>query len=329
MSVQSLTAPLRESWSTSVKGRRLVATDSELLLAEGPREVNVALSARSGKRLWTYPWGTAWPGPGDTVLVALSEDEVHVVDAATGRPRRVLWCGWPRGYAGDLVIGQLSCFHAVYACGVDWESGRRLWRAPSPAAIHETAISGDTLVAGLHNGSVLALDLRTGRERWRREWPQWFDLQDDRGRAHVLILGDDVIVGVPGHTLRLSLATGATAWHAERQFEVLHADRLYGCQGAEYFALDAATGREALRRTLDDIPEREGESFRCHAVSDTHAFLTSDRDALLALERDSGLPVWSHQDPGEPDVVACFARDGRLYYRVETKVYCFESGDAR
>jgi outer membrane protein assembly factor BamB len=324
MSDAPLIAPLREVWSIPLKGSRLLRTNDGLLVTEGPHEQIVALSVRSGKKLWSYPWrGSVVPGPDGVVHVALEDGEVHVVDTVTGRPRRVLWCGRPCGFVGKTMIANPST-DCVY--GVDWETGQRLWRASVPARVAGVVSSGHTVVAGLYTGIVVALDVRDGREQWRRAWPEWFSPTNSlQNAADVVIAGDDVLVSVPGRTLRLSLATGATVWQTDRQFQVIHGERLYGCEGAEYFALEAATGREVLRRTLDDVPERQGESFQCRVVSETHAFVTTNRSALLALERESGLVAWSHQDPGESQVHACVADGGRLYYRIATKLYAFES----
>jgi len=179
----------------------------------------VAAFDRRGRRLWRAPFD---PGAGAggaplivdaTVVVARTDGPVEALGLADGRRRWALPGAVPRNRrqelardvrplalaGGRLVVGSLSGDLAAY----DLRDRREHWRfdaGPDGAAALRIRSDGSTVFAPFTDGSLVAIDAGSGRERWRAggpdapmEWPPATD-------------GDLVFVSGEGAITALSLS---------------------------------------------------------------------------------------------------------------------------
>jgi outer membrane protein assembly factor BamB len=158
---------------------------------------------RRGRRLWRLPLqsGAGAGGPplvaADTVVVPRTDGPVEGLGLADGQPRWTLPAAVPRDprqelardirplahASGLLIVGSLTGDLVAY----DLRDRRERWLyadGPEDAAALRLRASGSTVFAPFTDGSLVAVDAATGRERWRAggadapmEWPPATDGQ--------------------------------------------------------------------------------------------------------------------------------------------------------
>jgi outer membrane protein assembly factor BamB len=128
----------------------------------------IAYGAKDGKEVWRVPLRPDQPMVADQTLLFVAAGEVmHAMDAADGK---ALWEA-PTGTItapflvhGGWVIaaseGQLAAFREI--------DGAKVWSQPGSPLHTGPSIEGDNLYVPLDEGRLLALDVRTGEERWSR-----------------------------------------------------------------------------------------------------------------------------------------------------------------
>lgn len=226
----------------------------------------VALSAESGKRLWTVK--TKLPlsaGPevgGGLVVLGSSDGDVIALDQASGAER------WRKSIgsevlarplaANDLVIVRtvdghieaLSASDGANRWAVDEQTPRLSLRGAAPPAL-----AGDRVIAGFDNGKLLAIDVRNGDVLWdavvsapggRTELERLVDI-DSPPR----VAGDDVfVVNFQGRIAMLALDSGQIWW------------------------------------------ARDASSYRGFAMDDENLYLTNADSVVLAMRRTDGAVLW-------------------------------------
>lgn len=118
--------------------------------------------------MWLAPAPLTTPpvAAGPLLCVGAADGNVYVLEGTT-EARRFRTAGrWIRGRlaAGDGVVyaaGSQRTLHAFEAA-----TGRELWRRESPTLLGSPVLDGATLLVG-EGGALLALDRRSGGERWR------------------------------------------------------------------------------------------------------------------------------------------------------------------
>lgn len=187
------------STPTLREGRLYVASDAAL----------VALDARSGKQIWSAPFGPervariAIPNEAsrfdhyssgvavdDELAVAGSRDGcVHAVRPQTGAK---VW----RMCTGDIVTSTPALTRdGVYfgsfdnhAYALSRADGRVLWRYDTHESIpRDAVVAGSNVLFGSRNFDLIALNARTGQRSWfRRMWYSWVDSPPavDNGRIY-------------------------------------------------------------------------------------------------------------------------------------------------
>ncbi|MFD0686247.1 outer membrane protein assembly factor BamB family protein [Actinomadura fibrosa] len=161
------------------------------------------------------------------------------------------------------------------------------------------AAGNGVLVASGDQGRLIALDARTGRERWRHRY-------GDRGEGAAswrtpVMAGRDLYVGWPetgGPLFAFDAATGRERWRSpvsdDARDPAAGAGRVFaGGRGTAFVAVDAATGAERWRRTLGDL------ITAAPSVDGRIVFVNTD-DAVHALDAASGRPRWKHAMPKGP-----------------------------
>jgi outer membrane protein assembly factor BamB len=297
------------------------AVAGDLVIHATGRDAGTALVARGlddGREEWRVFTGESVPGgvtvDGDRAYAATRAGTVLAVDAATGeeawRFRAAGAVGTTAAVLDDLVLVSaqsrstaVSTLHAL-----DAQSGREEWRFSPPSAQPVLATSpaiGDGMVyAGLSDGAVYALDLRTGDERWA-----------ERATPAVTAFGAFVPLGIPSaqegrglyvpglsRVARLEPSTGEERWSyqlpnllsSSPSLSGNHA--LLGDTSGLAAAIDVRSGRLVWRKPLGAGPVI---SF---AVTPDLLFVITGRDAgvVTALEHD---PEGSLLDEESPTVL--------------------------
>ena len=175
----------------------------------------VAVPAAGGEPRWSLPVGPPASGSepvvaGDAVITPIAGAGLASVDLATGRPRWVHPIPGAQGTGAPVVVPGGD---VVYAVGglvrLDGVTGRPRWSVPGLTVFGPVAVAGGVVVAAAVTDAgsyLLAVDLATGAERWRRP----FSPAPSVGPA----AAGDVVVAVDagGATVALDAGTGRPRW---------------------------------------------------------------------------------------------------------------------
>lgn len=298
----------------------------------------VALDEASGGLAWAYPWEAVPLAVADDLLyVATGGTEIHVIDPRSGRPERCFPC--PHAEAASVAGACLLVQRPVDDHGrrslvcLERESGRRRWSRvlppdqPPPVPI---AIGQGVIAVGQGDGCLVALELSTGDERWRRSWPEWGYQDGERLRlpsaAPLFFVDDRLLAEVSMKLIALDSASGASAWQVEGSAPRFHDDRLYSASSLDYEVRSAGSGRIALKTRLGEGAPKHvlhDGAARVAVVTEAHVVVNMGYRPLLAVHRATGAYAWHHERrdagaiEGEPVLAS-----GRLYYRTHERLFC-------
>jgi outer membrane protein assembly factor BamB len=178
-------------WDVSVGGEVLAppATDGDVVVVQTFDGKLIALNAYSGEELWRYSSqtpvlslrGTAAPViDGGRAFAGFANGKLVAVDLDSGVVQWERRVALPQGESeiermvdvdGSPLLSSTAVFAASYqgrAAALDPESGRPLWFRDVSSYVALTEGFGNVYIAQA-NGSVLALDQRTGNIRWENE----------------------------------------------------------------------------------------------------------------------------------------------------------------
>jgi outer membrane protein assembly factor BamB len=257
-----------------------------------------AIDRKAGRVVWRFRAGgpvDASPAvAGGLVIAATSGGRIFAVDQATGRLR------W------SVTTGAGLPYH-VFPAG-KWD----VW-ASSPVVV------GSTVVIGAPDGGVYALDLASGRRRWRAP-------TGGRVRATPAVDGSLVIVGSwDGRVYGLDLATGARRWVHRTVGDTLDSKKFgydrrsvqssaaiaggmvfVGSRDGAIYGLDEATGERRWR-----VSHQGSWVIASPAVDGERVYVgSSDGHFAQALDPASGRELW-HLATGA-NVLASPLRVGEL-----------------
>lgn len=241
-------------------------------------------------------------------------------------------------FAASLDDGHLLWEHRLPEIPSDPDSAR-LWISSSFGA------TSDRVVFGIHDGTVVALGLRDGKELWRTSvadlgWQHVTDgWQDGEVVGAVVIYGDTAILEIlGGHVAAVRLSDGKRVWtwrQAGLGEGYLYGDLYYVIGGrALVWAIDPRRGKTVSRVDLyESMPKnvqmRIGELCTPFLVSETHFFAGSTFGYVSAFDRKDGRFVWT----GRPRNGSCtyyrnnyfMAVNGQLYYSDQSfGIHCLE-----
>jgi outer membrane protein assembly factor BamB len=239
-----------------------------------------------------------------------------VVNPDTGDVERVIPCPAISEMAviDDVVVG--SSVHAIDAreavCGVAFGDGKRLWTWPprGTATVNSVFCADSTAVYfGLSDSAVVALDLRTGEERWRHDHSDLTHMDFTTERPSV-VRGVTVVFGAyvlcelfQNWVMGVSAADGRRLWHrscAARE-TYFYVDRYYVFTGNELLGLDPATGAVLSEVNLRrKVPKKLAGVTPAPPllISETHVWLGSLEGYVLAYDRQTGECVWGYRPKG-------------------------------
>jgi outer membrane protein assembly factor BamB len=297
------------------------AVAGDLVIHATGREAGTALVARGiddGREEWRVFTGESVPGgvtvDGDRAYVGTRAGTVLAVDTATGdeawRFRAAGAVGTTAAVLEDLVLisAQSRSTGASTVHALDAQSGREEWRfsppSTQPAVATSPAIGDGMVYAGLSDGAVHALDLRTGDERWAERAIPAVTAFGAFGPSGILAAQEAGALYVPGlaRLARLEPSTGEEEWSYQLPDLLSTSPSLSGSYamlgdtsglGA---AVDVRSGRLVWRKPLGPGPVI---SF---AVTPDRLFVTLGRDegVVIALDHD---PEGSLLDEESPTVL--------------------------
>ncbi len=298
-------------------------TDGSLMFRGNPAHTGVSTAPLFGGQpgiRWRVRTGDAVrSSPAVTrsrVFAGSADAKLYAIDRANGR---IVWhfdAGGPvhasPGVAGGLVVAATAAGR-IFA--VDEVSGRLRWsvRTGPPLPFNtfpagdwdflasSPVIVGRTVVIGAPDGGVYALDLASGKRRWRAQ-------TRGRVRATPAVENGLVVVGsFDGRVYALDLATGAERWVYRTEGDTLDSakwgfDRraiqgsaaiaggkvFVGSRDSGLYALDLATGKRLWR-----FSHRGSWVIGSPSVRDGRVFVgSSDGHFFQAVDIQSGQEAW-------------------------------------
>jgi outer membrane protein assembly factor BamB len=240
-----------------------------------------------------------------------------------------------RGFPPPAVAGGVICVGRNVEknlIGIDAESGRPIWETPAGHVSTTPAIErGCAYLScegqGSGPGYFLAVDTRTGRERWRRP------SQAPENLAPAVV--DDLVyfTSTTRAALALDRRTGALRWRfqfagfspylAGHTAPAVHQDVVYfggagriepGLDASYLFAVDRHSGRELWRSMPRSDPRSRlrGEVLEHTPVVAGDAVLCVSRNALFCFDAGGAGLRWSWP-PGDGPLTAPAVHDGIAY----------------
>ena len=259
--------PTEVRWSVAIPARPsaspTIGSDNVFLALESG--VILAHRLSDGSEAWRVSMQVDQPLAVDGNRVfAASGEAIHALASDTAA---VLWRA-PTGTLTAPILAQDGWIVAASAGGLSAfraEDGAKVWGRETGAQHGRPTIEADNLYVPLDDGRLLALDLRTGTERWVRR-------------------------------LTKSAPTSATGTPPPAVSEVLaYPDRLFfGAADGLFYCLDASDGSLVWRF-------RVGAVVRGAPAGDaTRIFLTAMDNVVRAFDRHSGKLLWHPSVPFRP-----------------------------
>jgi eukaryotic-like serine/threonine-protein kinase len=295
-----------------------VVAGSLLLLAANDRSL-YAIDGATGSLVWQ------WKGDNEIMSSPVYRDGIAAI--GTGDSESPVW--------------QLPAYNVVGMGpsdlnGIDLASGKSVWSFKlTGSGMPMPALFGSTLLHVDGNGTLVALDLRTGRYLWRRLF------YSNASMTNILVAGERAYFGgrAPNAVYAVSPADGRTLWvHAfparlgafddcplasdGRQIFGMYAEPtsggiiLAGRRARQHiYALDAATGHLRWDASLDVTGIEPGHN---EAAIPTYAHETLFDGSpfaplVVALDARTGRLRWLLRVSG-PVKSAFVLRDGILYF---------------
>jgi len=218
-------------WTFEERGVEDFVELGDELLVRGPAGELHALVRLDGRRRWTAPAGTCARGVllralryaaagRDHLVVVSASGRVCALDAATGRPLGTLDVGHGE-LVGAIGFGELCAVVSDdgFAYGVEAATSRLRWRCRlgTGTTEHATCAAGQLVTIDVDRvadvSCLAAVDLRTGRLRWRATVPG-----RPLGPAHVL--DGDLILAQTHADQTLIVAIDHAAGHPRWQHTV-------------------------------------------------------------------------------------------------------------
>jgi len=277
-----------------------------------------ALEANAGDQLWKFETGgQIWSTPAvddGTIFFGSDDGNLYAVDLATAEPiwkfstggivrSRCAICDGKVIFAGD--DGHLYALDAESG-GVTWQldtgSGEIARRLPAPDPPYEydymassPVCSEGSVYVGTAGGHLFAVDLATGKEKWRFE-------TNGKIRSTPLAHANRIYFGSwDHHVYALNAATGEEVWKFDTG-GVVQASPAYGegkifigSRNPKIFSLDIETGQPVWEYVHED-----GSWVESSAVyADGKLYIgSSDALALQALDATNGTELWRYRTGG-------------------------------
>lgn len=193
--------------------------------------------------------------------------------------------------------------HAVRPDGtVAWElrTEGASWAPPG--------FAGDTVFAGSSDGRLYAVELSTGKLRWR------YDAKEELGTRPVIAEGTVFVMSLQDTLYAIDAQTGAWRWHHRREartgFSIRGAAGAAVRDGVVYAgysdgfvaALETATGKVRWERLV--APPGDYQDVDGLELSGDRLLATAFSGSVLCLDLGSGDVIWAFRAPAAVRLVA-------------------------
>jgi outer membrane protein assembly factor BamB/tetratricopeptide (TPR) repeat protein len=238
-----------------------------------------------------------------TLYLGDAAGKLHAFDATTGQPR------WPQPV--DLA-------------------GWRIYRQAAVAQGRVIVGPSDKAAIPAADKAVLALDVGSGRELWRRPLAV-------RQVSDPLVAGDTIYVATSdGYAAALALADAAVRWRSLIAGVCLAAPAwtgelvVYGGDKGVLTALRAADGQPAWSFTADAGGQWGVQFPYPAAVADGVLYVTCWNGRCYALAADTAALLWAFGPTKRPPMTPPLVAGDAVYFCAHDRyVYCLERGTGR
>jgi outer membrane protein assembly factor BamB len=205
---------------------------------------------------------------------------------------------------GTAVFGTRDGWlHAVRPDGtVAWElrTEGASWAPPG--------FDGDTVYAGSSDGRLYAVELSTGKLRWR------YDAKEELGTRPIVADGTVFVMSLQDTLFAVDAKTGAWRWHHRREarggFSIrgaaapaVHGGVVYaGYSDGFVAALEAGSGQVRWERLV--APPGDYQDVDGLELASDRLYVTAFSGSVLCLDRASGEVVWVFRAAGAVRLVA-------------------------
>lgn len=292
-------APLRLLWQQSLGaapvGSPLVEGQLVLQLSAGPSLL--AFDRYSGRLLGRRSLNapvSAAPVLLGTMLVLGEAGPKPALRGYERRENKVRWTY--EGLAGASLTGRgdtvVAALNSGEVVALEAATGQRWWQARLAAPLWAApALGVDAVFVGDGIGGLVALELAGGRQRWHR---------DLGGVLRAVVVGEDwvYVATAAGAVLACSAATGEVAWRTELRvlptagMALSGGVLVLGAADRSVYGLDIQTGAPRWQF------KTQGVVSGAPGVGGTTIYVGSSEGYLYAVERDSGRLAWKYQLDG-------------------------------
>jgi outer membrane protein assembly factor BamB len=250
-----LAIPKEEMWALPpTVTRRVVAVGDRVYMTMGYRAPVSELDAATGKTLREF----ADTATTDEIVVCdgiLLARVGTIPDGPRPQPPAAAAKGKGKGKRAAAVAAPASRFPEASVVAIDLSSGKTLWKQPAGRMIPLTLAAANGSVCFLSGEELRALDLRTGRERWKAAVNPRPGNDAQMGQT-LLMARDKVLFAADGVNAH-ALADGTFLWRMATAVggsfrglpDVMVANGLVWAGTLTNVGLNLATGEEA--RTID------------------------------------------------------------------------------
>lgn len=220
----------------------------------------------------------------------------------------------PPAVSGDVVITPFAAAYPGAVVAVSLATGKELWRGPDPAQDAAVATDGDLAYVFAKSGSFHALDVLTGRERWKVAFSATRAACVSRpivreGSIYLTGIADATPGAADkpaGHYLfSLDARTGQERWRYRATAPYEHAgvclsqpvvtkDTIFATGSARLYAVQRADGRDRWPSVETRRPvEGRVRAVDVHGLVDGGSVLIGmTSEFLIAFRMDSGATAW-------------------------------------
>lgn len=279
----------------------------------------------TGKANWWFDAGSEVTSPmvnlGGFVVFGTRNGKIFKVDVTTGKRA---WEGSLDSFtdrrpvlAGNILLVQTS---AQVLYGIDYQTGKSLWLfdAGFPDGLTVVGgvapvVSGDTVIAGLASGEVVAVGLQNGKQSWRVN-PSVSDarFRDVVGEMQVRE-GFLYLTRYDGLVASIDIRNSDTRTVWQEKYPVISTStvrngRIYiGCVNGDIVALDQNNQGRQVWRVVTGAP------VTTLTAAETRIVATSSTGRVTSLDIQSGATQWQDSTAYSVTAQPLFMQDG-IYF---------------
>jgi outer membrane protein assembly factor BamB len=273
-----------------------------------------AIDTNTGKQIWKYTalnGGAGFPAIANGVVyVGSSDGDLYALDLKTGETRWRLMTRRGRAHAPAVVGGSVYFASGQYLYAVESDSGRELWEFKTAGYVLGYPIINDEIVCFASHDSkpqvadrdyIQALDVNTGKERWRFEAvPLHWGIAVDAGGVYFgsgpRFFGLDLKTGKEKWLFRIEGEDGINSWPI-----VVNGAAYFVSQHQILYAIDTKTGALKWKVKAKERPEPQRKIPPSESLSRSEAKMITRRarEIMLAIKNRDMATLSTFVHPGK------------------------------